>query len=314
MRVLVTGGNGSLGRELVPALLARGHGVTVLDPSLDALQGIGDPALRLVRGGVEEPGAVAEAIRGADAVVHLAWSFSEDAATLLEHDLRGHQLLLAAAREHRVRHLVYLSSAVVYGKPVRLPVDEDHPLLALEARKPAYAVAKEFAEKLALLAGRVGGPPVTILRFWWAFGEVIGGRHLRDLLRTSAAGARLSVPAECGGSFLTMEDLDAALAGLLLDPRSFGETFNLASAYVTWEEVAALAIAVTGSRAGFDVVAPGAWTGAAFLADAWQLDDRRIRARMGFRPVGDAAHVRALLERAIRNTWERLSTRGGASP
>ncbi len=313
MRILVTGGNGSVGRELVPALLARGHEVTVLDPNLDALPASRAPALTLVRGVVEDPGAVATAIRGATAVIHLAWSFSEDPATLIDHDLRGHQLLLEAARKERVRHFVHLSSAVTYGKPIRIPIHEDHPLRVLDARKPAYGIAKEFAENLTLLASRTGGPPGTVLRFWWAFGDTIGGRHLREMLRTAAAGKRLAIPAESGGSFLTMEDLNRAMLALLLDERTFGAVFNLASAYVSWEEVARIVLTTTGSQAGMDVVAPDAWTGAAFLADPWQLDDRRLRELLELRPAGDAAHVRALLGRAIQATWRELATAGAAS-
>src|SRR5512132_528290 len=98
MRILVTGGNGSLGRELVAALLSRGHRVTVLDPRLDALQALRSPDLSLLEGVVEDRAAIDAAVRGAEVVIHLAWSFSEDPATLLDHDLRGHQLLLAAAR------------------------------------------------------------------------------------------------------------------------------------------------------------------------------------------------------------------------
>jgi nucleoside-diphosphate-sugar epimerase len=45
-----------------------------------------------------------------------------------------------------------------------VPIDEEHPLLVLEARKPAYGMAKEFAEKLTLLAARTDGFPVTIFR------------------------------------------------------------------------------------------------------------------------------------------------------
>ncbi len=53
----------------------------------------------------------------------------------------------------------------MYGKPIRVPIDEDHPLRVLEARKPAYGMAKEFAEKFTLLAARTEGPPATVLRF-----------------------------------------------------------------------------------------------------------------------------------------------------
>ena len=145
MRILVTGANGSVGRELVPALLSHGHNVVALDKELETLQALSHPRLELVPGAVEDAVAVGKAARGAEAIIHLAWSFSDGPQVLLEQDLRGHLLLLDAAKAHGVQHFIYTSSAVVYGKPVRMPIDEDHPLRVLEARKPAYGMAKEFA-------------------------------------------------------------------------------------------------------------------------------------------------------------------------
>jgi len=306
MRLLVTGGNGSIGRELVPALLTRGHEVVVLDREVKAL---GDhPRLRRVPGGVEDPAAVAEATRGVDAIVHLAWSFADDPAYLVEHDLRGHLHLLEAARREQVRCFVYTSTAVVYGKPIRQPVDEDHPLLVLAARKPAYGIAKEFAEKITLLAAQTDGPPAAILRFWWAFGQEIGGRHLRELLRAAAAGEPLAVPADCGGSFLSLDDFIHTIDLLLGTDLRVGRVFNLASGYVTWKEIARLIRDVTGSTAPIRVVPRAEWTGAAFLADRWELDDRRIRTELGFKPTRDPAGLRQALRDAIAATWKSLRT------
>ncbi len=309
MRILVTGGNGSVGRELIPALLARGHHVVVLDKVLGALQAVSHPDLEKFSGGVEDSRVVAEAARGAEGIFHLAWSFSEDLPVLLEQDLRGHLLLLEAARANQVRHFIYTSTAVVYGKPVRVPIDEDHPLRVLEARKPAYGLAKEFAEKLTFLKARMEALPTTIVRFWWAFGATIAGRHLRDMLRTAAAGEPVRVPTDCGGSFLSMEDFKLAAELILLNPGSFGQTFNLASAYVRWEEVARMVVEVTGSRGRVEVVPPSEWTGAAFLADRWELDDRRIRQQLGFKPSRDPAGIREGLGKAIGNTWRQMRER-----
>jgi UDP-glucose 4-epimerase len=304
MRILITGANGSVGRELVPALLSRGHHVVALDKELEALQALSHPRLELVLGAVEDAVAVGKAARGAEAIIHLAWSFSDDPQVLLEQELRGHLLLLDAAKANGVQHFIYTSTAVVYGKPVRVPIDEDHPLRVLEARKPAYGMAKEFAEKLTLLAARTHALPATILRFWWAFGDEIGGRHLREMLRTAAAGKPLPVPANCGGSFLSMEDFIQGVELALLNPGSSGQIFNLSSLYVTWEEVARMAVDVTGSSAGVQVVPPTEWTGAAFLADRWELDDRRIRERLGVKPARDPAGIRDALRRAIARTWQ----------
>ncbi len=304
MRILVTGGSGSVGRELIPALLARGHRVVVLDKEVGALQHLTQPGLELVPGAVEDAGVIVEAARGAEVIIHLAWSFSDDPRVLLEQDLRGHLLLLDAAWLQQVRHFIYTSTAVVYGKPVHVPIDEDHPLRVLEARKPAYGMAKEFAEKLTLLKGRTEGLPVTIVRFWWAFGETIAGRHLRDMLRPAAAGEPVRVSADCGGSFLSMEDFNLAMELILLNPGSFGQIFNLASAYVTWEEVARMAVEVTGSFSRVETVPPIEGTGAAFFADRWELNDRRIRERLGFKPTRDPAGVREGLRSAVARTWQ----------
>lgn len=310
MRILVTGGNGSVGFGLIPSLLDRGHSVVVLDKDVGAVRGIAHPQLTCVAGGVEEQAAVTEAARGVEAIVHLAWSFSDDPSYLLEHDLRGHLLLLSLAKAQGVRHFIYTSTAVVYGKPVRIPIGEDDPLRVLAARKPAYGMAKEYAEKLTLLASQDGGVPATILRFWWAFGAEIGGRHLREMLRTAADGKSLRVPVDCGGSFLSQEDFNLAVERLLASPETAGRVFNLASAYVTWEDVARMIVEVTGGRGGIEVVPREAWFGAAFLADRWELDDRRIRVALGFTPCRDESGVRAALRQAISATWRRLQAQG----
>ena len=63
----------------------------------------------------------------------------------------------------------------------------------------------------------------------------------------------------------------------------------------------------TGSAAGVEVVPPAEWTGAAFLADRWELDDRRIRESLGFKPAGDPLAVRQALRRAIARTWQTMA-------
>jgi UDP-glucose 4-epimerase len=273
------------------------------------VRSIAHPQLAMVSGGVEDAAAVAVTTHGIEAIIHLAWSFSDNPLHLVEHDLRGHALLLGAARDQSVRQFVYASTAVVYGKPLRTPIDEDHPLRVLEARKPAYRVAKECAEKLTLLAGRETGLTATILRFWWAFGVEIGGRHLRDMLRTAADGKPLAVPADCGGSFLSQEDFNRAIDTLLSSRVQGGQIFNLASAYVDWGEIARMVMDVTAGQGGIEMVPREAWAGAAFLADRWELDDRRIRKQLGFTPCREASAVRDALRQAITATWRKLQAK-----
>jgi UDP-glucose 4-epimerase len=104
-----------------------------------------------------------------------------------------------------------------------------------------------------------------------------------------------------------MQDFNQAVELLLGNPASFGQIYNLASLYVTWEEVARMAVDVTGSSAGVEVVPPAEWKGAAFLADRWELDDRKIREKLGFKPARDPAGVREALRRAIARTWKQMA-------
>ena len=84
------------------------------------------------------------------------WSFTSPGrfpmirSNFLESDLKGHVVLLDACVNAKVSRLFYTSTAVVYGKPVQVPITEESPCLVEEARKPFYAVAKQTAEKLAL--------------------------------------------------------------------------------------------------------------------------------------------------------------------
>jgi UDP-glucose 4-epimerase len=303
--ILITGGAGSCGRYLTASLLERGHAVHVIDKNVAPLRSIQNKRLTVIQAGIEDRDALKSAVEGVDAVIHLAWSFSEDPVEVLEQDLRGHIYLLEEAVSRKVRHIVYASTAVVYGKPRYSPIDEEHPLLVEEARKPLYGIAKAASEKLCLMYGKAKGVPATIVRFWWAYGEEIGGKHMREMLKTSSAGEPLLVPADSGGSFLHMADLAQGLDRCLFRPEAFGRTFNFSTVYVTWEEVAEMVREVTGSRSEIRCIPREEWTGSAFLADPWELSDSLARELLGYRPM-EAPAAKASLKVAIGNCWEAM--------
>jgi UDP-glucose 4-epimerase len=301
-KILITGGAGSCGRVLTASLLGRGYEVRVIDKDVEPLRSVGDKGLTLFQAGLEDRDAVKSVVDGVDAVLHLAWSFSEDPLEVLEKDLRGHIYLLEEMASRNVRHLIYTSTAVVYGKPRYSPIDEEHPLRVEEARKPLYGIAKAAAEKLCLMYGKTKGPPATVVRFWWAYGDDIGGKHLREMLKTASAGNPLEVPCDSGGSFLHMADLAQGVDRCLFNPEAHGRTFNFATVYVTWEEVAEMVRDVTGSRSEVRCIPRAGWTGAAFLSDPWELSDSAARESLGYRPM-EALAAKASLKGAISNCW-----------
>src|SRR5215510_12584778 len=121
--VLVTGGAGYVGAVLVPKMIAAGYRVTVLDLFMygeDVLKSSRGPSLREVKGDIRDIEVVNEALKGCDAVIHLA-CISNDPSFELNPDLgRSINLdafvpLVRASKAARVKRFIYASSSSVYG-------------------------------------------------------------------------------------------------------------------------------------------------------------------------------------------------------
>jgi UDP-glucose 4-epimerase len=306
MKFLITGGAGSVGKPLVLSLLEKGHTVRVLDKKADQLQSLKRRNLELIKGEIEDVSIVSRAVEGIDVIVHLAWSFSDDPMELLASDLKGHILLLDAAAAEKISHFFYTSTAVVYGKPIQSPITEEDPCLVEDARKPFYGIAKLTAEKLLLAYFRTKRLPVTIFRFWWSYGEEIGGRHLRDLIKLALAGEPLMVPKEAGGSFLYLDDLTNAILLALKKPETFGEIFNLSTLFLNWEEVARIITGVTDSSSPLEVIPAKEWKGAPFLADVWELSTGKAERVFAYRPTLSPSNARQKLKEAITRCYHSI--------
>lgn len=308
MNILIVGGAGAVGRDLTALLLGKGHRVKVLDAFAEALAPLDHRNLELIQGRVEDDCLVGKALRGVDTVANLAWSFADDPLDLLEGDLKGHVLLLDAAAAEKVARLFYASSAVVYGKPVQVPISEEAPCLVGQARKPFYAIAKSTAEQLTLTYGVTKDLPVTVFRFWWSYGKNIGGRHLRDMITLAEAGQPLRVPEGAGGSFLDHDDLADALLRARESREAAGQVFNLATVYLEWKEIAGMIVAASGSSSSVEVVPAGQWKGAQFLADRWELSTAKAERLFGYRSLFSPAEARRKLANAIELCWREMTT------
>ncbi|HEV2802602.1 MAG TPA: NAD(P)H-binding protein [Pyrinomonadaceae bacterium] len=103
MKVLVTGGTGSLGRILVRALVREGHAVRIM--SQRARRRPEMPDVEWAQADLASGEGVREAVEGVETVFHLASDFNNPEAV----DVSGTRRLVEASREGRISHLVYIS-------------------------------------------------------------------------------------------------------------------------------------------------------------------------------------------------------------
>ncbi|NPV76495.1 MAG: NAD-dependent epimerase/dehydratase family protein [Anaerolineae bacterium] len=151
MKALVTGGGGFLGCSVVEQLLARRDQVTILArgqyPDLEK-QGA-----RLLRGDLQDAGAVAEACRGMDVVFHIAARAGHWGpwAEYYGPNVQGTAHVIAGCRAHGVPRLVYCSSpSVIFDGKSQEGVDESYPYPP--AYESPYPHTKALGEQLVLRA------------------------------------------------------------------------------------------------------------------------------------------------------------------
>ena len=172
-RVLVTGGGGFIGSNLVRALLERGDEVRVLDNfstgNRTNLEGLD---IDVVEGELRSYERVHNAVRGTDVVFHLGALGSvprsvQDPLTSSAVNVEGTLNVLLAARDEGVRRVVYSSSSSVYGTRRELPVSEDQ---SPDPLSP-YGVAKLAAERYCVSFSRVYESFQTVVvRYFNVFG------------------------------------------------------------------------------------------------------------------------------------------------
>jgi UDP-glucose 4-epimerase len=254
-RALVTGGAGFIGPHLARALQGT-HDVTVLDD----LSGGGPervpPEADFVRGSVLDADALASAVRGADAVFHLAAMTSvaqcqADPAACQRVNADGTRRVAAASLAAGVRKLVLASTCAVYGDATPPPVPET----AAVAPLGPYAASKWAAEAEVRAAATLG-LAATVVRYFNVYGPGQDPRsqyaavvpRFLDLARRGAP-----LPLHGGGAqtrdFVHVSDVVRATLAAASSGPADGATVNIGSGRPTAvRDLARLVVRATGSR------------------------------------------------------------------
>jgi len=174
MRYLVTGGAGFIGSHLVERLVAAGQDVVILDDlSAGCRENFAAVRRRVsfIRGSVTDLSTCRRAVEGVDYVLHQAALTSVQRsvdAPLAAHEVNatGTLNILLAARDARVRRVVYAGSTSAYGNAATLPNAEDHVTRPLSP----YAASKLAGEEYCSALHAAHGLETVVLRYFNIFG------------------------------------------------------------------------------------------------------------------------------------------------
>jgi nucleoside-diphosphate-sugar epimerase len=174
MRYLVTGGAGFIGSNTVDELVRRGHSVVVLDDlSAGKEENLTEVRSKItfIKGSITELEIVQKAMLQADYVIHLAARASvprsvKDPIETNRINVDGTLNVLVAARDNKVKRVVFAASSSVYGETPTLPKSEDMRPLPISP----YGVSKYVGELYSQTFGRCYGLENVCLRYFNIFG------------------------------------------------------------------------------------------------------------------------------------------------
>ncbi|RLA92257.1 MAG: GDP-mannose 4,6-dehydratase, partial [Deltaproteobacteria bacterium] len=176
MHVVVTGGAGFIGSTLARTLTENGNNVTVVDNlSTGHLRNIQDlidnKRIKFIRGSITDLGLLKKVFKNVDYVFHEAAIVGisqsiKDPITTSNVNINGTLNVLLAARDNRVRKVVFASSCAVYGNPSSFPIKEN---TAPDPLTP-YALSKLVGEYYCHVFNKIYDLPTVSLRYFNVYG------------------------------------------------------------------------------------------------------------------------------------------------
>jgi nucleoside-diphosphate-sugar epimerase len=297
--VAVFGGSGKLGRRALRGLERRGLHVRALVHRTP----VEARGLTPIRGSVTDPEAVAEVVRGADAVVHMA-TMKEDPATFFDVSLRGTFNILEACRRERIQQLLLFSGDAVMGiwfYPQPIPIDENHPRVAYPGY---YAFSKVIEEVMVEQYAVQYGVPYSILRSSWVFegddllqhfsllrnvdpaekGHGFGEVSEEVLALVRAGEERIPILADARGvplrrHIVHIEDVMQAFDRMLGNEAALGQSFNIAAPAPFDYRVAAEYLSARRGIPTVEIRCP--------RYHAFEINISRARSVLGYAPEND---------------------------
>lgn len=234
--ILVLGGHGFIGSNLVKGLLAAGHSVRVLDLRRTPAVAPGGP-VHFLEGDFTNRSLTEQALDGVKAVFHLAsvtlpQSGTADPVYDVSENLVGTLRLLESCVARGVRRLVFSSSGgTVYGRVLQTPIPEGHPQDPINS----YGIVKLGIEKYLQLFAHLGRLDPVVLRISNPFGPGQYTRGAQGAVAVALGALARREPFNLWGDgsvvrdFIYVDDLTRALLAALDTPSGGPIVFNVGS-------------------------------------------------------------------------------------
>jgi dihydroflavonol-4-reductase len=290
MKVAVTGADGHVGANLLPALIAAGHtprAVILGDrPAADLPDGI-----EIRRADVRDAAAVEAALAGTDAVMHVAGIVSiasRGFEAMAAVNTAGVAHVIAACRRHGIRRLVHFSTVdAVDPFPRDQPLDESRPLADWPLNRP-YSKSKAAGERLVREAAAVGDLETVILAPTSCLGPLDFAPSLTGQTILTLAAGRMPALINAGFDWVDVRDVAASAVAALAAPA--GNRYLLGGRYAPLRELAGHIVELTGQRRVPPVLPLWtAWLGVPFATAAAALTGARpVVTSVSLKTVGEA--------------------------
>ena len=240
-KVLVTGSDGFIGSHLVEELVKKGYEVRAFVYYnsfnnwgwLDTLPKDIMDHVEVFAGDVRDPNGVREAMKGCDAVFHLAaliaipFSYHSPDA-YVDTNIKGTLNILQAARDLGTKRVLVTSTSEVYGTAQYVPIDEKHPY---QGQSP-YSATKIGADRLAESFYRSFDLPVTIVRPFNTFGPRQSARAVIPTIITQLLAGKEEI--KLGSltptrDFNYVKDTAAGFIAMYESDKTIGQEINIAT-------------------------------------------------------------------------------------
>ena len=240
-KVLVTGADGFIGSHLTELLVEKGLEVRAFSfynsfntwGWLDELSADVMNHVEVFSGDIRDPNGVREAVKGCDAVFHLAALIAipfsyHSPDSYVDTNIKGTLNVLQAARDLGTERVLVTSTSEVYGTAQYVPIDEKHPY---QGQSP-YSATKIGADRLAESFYRSFGLPVTVVRPFNTYGPRQSARAVIPTIITQLLAGKKEI--KLGSlaptrDFNFVKDTANGFYEIFRSEKTVGEEINIAS-------------------------------------------------------------------------------------